>query len=124
MIECPWSETDAFIVSKHCYAVEDAYPVSRGHALIIPKRNVTSFFSLSADEQADCWDLIAEVRDELTRGCDGFTIGINDGVAAGQSVARAHIHIIPRRFGDRPNPRGGIRAVIPGKADWSDKWPT
>ena len=48
----------------------------------------------------------------------GFNVGINSGAAAGQTVMHSHIHLIPRREGDNPNPRGGVRGVIPGKADY------
>jgi diadenosine tetraphosphate (Ap4A) HIT family hydrolase len=46
----------------------------------------------------------------------GFNIGINDGEAAGQTVPHAHVHIIPRFPGDVPDPRGGVRWVIPDNA--------
>ena len=48
----------------------------------------------------------------------GFNVGINSGAVAGQTVARCHVHLIPRRAGDVENPRGGVRATIPGKADY------
>ncbi len=53
---------------------------------------------------------------------DGYNIGINDGAAAGQTVMHVHMHVIPRYRGDRPDPRGGIRWIIPEKADyWSSR---
>jgi diadenosine tetraphosphate (Ap4A) HIT family hydrolase len=45
-----------------------------------------------------------------------FNIGINDGPAAGQTVAHAHVHIIPRYLHDVPDPRGGIRWILAAKA--------
>ena len=44
-----------------------------------------------------------------------FNIGTNCGINAGQTVMHAHIHLIPRRKGDMPDPRGGVRGVIPEK---------
>jgi diadenosine tetraphosphate (Ap4A) HIT family hydrolase len=46
-------------------------------------------------------------------------VGINSGAAAGQTVMHCHIHLIPRREGDVEDPRGGVRAVVPGKSDYS-----
>jgi diadenosine tetraphosphate (Ap4A) HIT family hydrolase len=43
---------------------------------------------------------------------------VNEGLAAGQTVPHAHIHVIPRRRGDVPDPRGGVRWVIPAKAQY------
>ena len=48
----------------------------------------------------------------------GFNIGINNGESAGQTVFHCHIHLIPRRFGDVENPRGGVRHVITGKGSY------
>jgi len=51
---------------------------------------------------------------------NGYNIGINDGAAAGQTVPHLHIHLIPRYEGDMPDPRGGVRWIVPEKADyWS-----
>ncbi len=64
----------------------------------------------------------AKVAAELEFSPDGFNIGINDGVAAGQTVPHLHIHLIPRFAGDLHDPRGGVRWVIPAKADyWSQR---
>lgn len=51
---------------------------------------------------------------------DAYNIGINDGVAAGQTVPHMHIHLIPHYVGDRLDPRGGVRWVLPEKAKY---WP-
>jgi len=104
------------------FALRDRYPVSKGHTLIVPKRAVASFSELTEQEIVDCWRLLElekkKLKDELSP--DGFNVGINDGAAAGQTVFHAHMHLIPRYRGDCPNPRGGVRAVIPGKADYTE----
>ncbi|TKS57085.1 HIT family protein [Mesohalobacter halotolerans] len=103
-----------------CFAFKDKYPVSKGHSLVIPKRVVSSYFDLTFKEQSACWFLVNLVKAELqkTHQADGFNIGINSGIAAGQTVMHCHIHIIPRYQGDIKNPRGGIRGIIPKKKDY------
>ena len=107
------------------FAIRDIYPVSLGHTLVIPKRLVVSVFDLNAKETSACWALLAEQREHLRHSLsprpDAFNIGINDGAVAGQTVAHAHIHLIPRFTGDHPDPRGGIRAVIPGKGPYAQR---
>jgi diadenosine tetraphosphate (Ap4A) HIT family hydrolase len=75
---------------------------------------VTTIYELSSADQAAVWDLVSEVRTKLIERFrpDGFNVGFNDGLYAGQTVDHAHVHIIPRRAGDVPDPRGGIRWVI------------
>lgn len=110
-----WQNENQFAV-----AIQDIYPVSRGHTLIVPKRFVASIFELELHELRACWDLLKIERDRLLAELkpNGFNVGVNEGDAAGQTVSHAHIHLIPRYNGDHPAPRGGIRAVIPGKANY------
>jgi diadenosine tetraphosphate (Ap4A) HIT family hydrolase len=106
--------------NEYAAALRDKYPVSRGHTLIVPKRVVASIFELSGPELKGCWSLVEVQKSRIMERFrpDGFNIGTNIGKAAGQTVSHAHIHLIPRYSGDHPNPRGGVRAVIPGKADY------
>lgn len=103
-------------------ALLDAHPVAPGHALIIPTRHVATYFELTADEQLAIWSAVSTVKaqldETLSRKPDGYNIGFNVNEAAGQTVPHAHIHVIPRYRGDVPNPRGGVRWVIPHKADY------
>ena len=96
----------------------DAFPVSSGHSLIVPLRHEIDFFHLTGAEQAGMWRLLAEIREGLQERLSpaGFNVGINVGAAAGQTVPHTHIHLIPRYTADVPDPRGGVRWVIPDKA--------
>jgi diadenosine tetraphosphate (Ap4A) HIT family hydrolase len=100
--------------------VRDSFPVSTGHTLIISRRHVGSFFELSREERAGMLDLLDQAKAELqaSHNPQGYNIGVNDGLAAGQTVPHLHIHLIPRYAGDVPDPRGGVRWVIADKAKY------
>ena len=88
---CPFCDLDAARVRMQnaaAVAIPDAFPVSDGHMLVVPKRHVTSVFDLTDDEQAGLWRLVADVRRALLAELhsDGFNIGVNDGEAAGQTL--------------------------------------
>jgi diadenosine tetraphosphate (Ap4A) HIT family hydrolase len=106
--------------NAHALAFFDSYPVSRGHALIVPRRHAISIFELTEEEYAACFSLVFSLKEVLVArfAPDGFNVGANCGEAAGQSVWHAHIHVIPRYKGDVPNPLGGVRGVIPYKAGY------
>jgi diadenosine tetraphosphate (Ap4A) HIT family hydrolase len=103
------------------YTVRDTSPVTPLHTLIFPKRHMAEYFDLDAKEKLAIGELLEEARrDILTRdpAVAGFNIGINVGAAAGQTIFHCHVHLIPRRPDDVANPRGGVRAVIPGRANY------
>ncbi len=104
--------------NTHGLAFFDTFPVARGHALVVPRRHVVTIFEMNEAEFADCFRLVLALKDLLLArySPDGFNVGANCGEAGGQSVWHAHIHVIPRYQGDVPNPRGGIRGVVPAKA--------
>jgi len=103
--------------------IRDGFPVSPGHTLILPRRHVGSFFETTAEERTDLLQLLDRAQMQLAAQLRpaGFNIGINDGPVAGQTVLHLHIHLIPRFVGDHPDPRGGVRWVLPEKARyWTD----
>ena len=98
--------------------VFDAYPVTKHHALIIPKRHIGSYFELGQAEINATTYLLNYTKQkigEMDKDVSGFNIGINDGPTSGQTILHCHIHLIPRRDGDVTRPQGGVRHVIPGK---------
>lgn len=120
-MQCPFCtlEPARIIMSNdHAVAIRDSFPVSKGHTLIIPKRHIASLFEATVEEQAALLALLGLARQQLQDDLkpDGFNIGINDGVTAGQTVMHLHIHLIPRYAGDQPDPRGGVRWIFPDKA--------
>jgi len=109
--------------SDYAFVVRDGFAISEGHTLIIPKRHIGSFFEITSEERQALFELLDQAQKELMNeySPDAFNISINDGVAAGQTVPHLHIHLIPRYDGDVEDPRGGIRWVIPEKADYWSK---
>lgn len=102
------------------FSFYDKFPVSKGHALIVPKRLVSNYFELTLKEQMACWIVVNKVKAILQEkyNPDGFNVGINIEETAGQTIWHCHIHVIPRYKGDVENPRGGIRGVIPIKKEY------
>ena len=100
--------------------IRDGYPISNGHTLVIPKRHVGSWFDTSDEEKVALFKLLEQAKVSIDEEFhpQSYNIGINDGPAAGQTVPHLHIHLIPRYQGDREDPRGGVRWIIPDKAKY------
>ena len=118
---CPFCRMDSrkILAEQGCmFAVTDTSPVTLHHVLIIPRRHCTDYFDLTERELCDARLLVEELKRgimEKDPRVEGFNIGVNCGEAAGQTVFHAHIHLIPRRRSDTPEPRGGVRGVIPDR---------
>lgn len=122
-LDCPFCAppSDRVVTEDDLVVViRDAYPVSVGHSLIIPKRHVANGFDLSDSEWSAIREALLRSREALDRSYkpDGYNIGINVGEAAGQTVFHVHVHLIPRYRGDVEIPRGGVRNVIPGAGNY------
>ena len=116
--DCPFCRPASdrlFHLGQSVLGIWDLFPVSRGHALLVPKRHVASWFEATLDEQQELLEAIQLAKAEIERDHqpDGFNVGINIGSAAGQTVPHLHVHVIPRYSGDMDDPRGGVRGVIP-----------
>ncbi|HZM54516.1 MAG TPA: HIT family protein [Acidimicrobiales bacterium] len=104
-------------------AFPDAYPISQGHMLVVPRRHEPEFFDLSPDEQGQMLVLAGDLHNRLVveLGFEGVNLGVNCGEVAGQTIAHAHLHFIPRYRGDVVEPAGGIRWLFPDKARYRVK---
>ena len=102
------------------FAIRDGFPVSPGHTLVVPFREVATWFDATREEQMAMLELVDAVKAQLDaeRAPAGYNVGFNAGAAAGQTVMHLHVHVIPRYEGDVPDPRGGVRHVMPGRGNY------
>jgi len=123
-IFCHPREEEILGENEYAQIVADNSPVSNGHCLVIPKRHIKTLFEATKEENQAFFELVQEAKKVIEgQGYkpDGYNIGSNNDVAAGQSVFHLHIHVIPRYIGDVEQPKGGIRHVIPKKASYNIK---
>jgi len=103
--------------SDFAYVAYERDSLSPGHVIVVPRRHVADFFEMSGAEQGSVVALLNRAKkliDEKHHP-DGYNIGVNVGKAAGQNRMHVHVHLIPRYAGDVPDPRGGVRCVLPRK---------
>ena len=114
------SDKDFFLENDLAIARFDNFPVNEGHLEVIPKRHIKDWWEATPEERVAIFNLIDRAKavvDEKYHP-DAYNIGMNLGEEAGQSIMHLHVHLIPRYKGDVPNPRGGVRGVIPQKQNY------
>jgi len=109
----PWTDTVPELSNSHVTVFRDAYPVTEGHLLFVPRANTDESVVVAMGMA-----LLIGRQMVQNNQCDAFNVGINMGEAAGQTVMYPHIHLIPRHTGDTVDPVGGVRGVIPGQANY------
>ena len=119
--DAPWAKVpkayqNIVYEDENVIVFKDGFPVTEGHLLFVPKRKTRREDITISFEYAYKWG----IEGIMDYKWGAFNIGINNGVAAGQSVMWPHVHLIPRRKGDTPNPKGGVRHVIPLKGDYNE----
>ena len=117
---CNITNDEVILKNSLAFVRYDKFPVNNGHTLIIPYRHVSSYFDLTVDESQAINDLIPEAKKLIENKYepDGYNLGTNIGIAAGQTVMHVHTHLIPRYDNDVNEPRGGVRGVIPEKKNY------
>lgn len=102
------------------FAIRDRHPVSPGHALVISRRTIETWWDATEHEQSGIMALVNAVKLRLDAefAPAGYNVGFNAGAVAGQTVPHLHLHVIPRYPDDVDDPRGGIRHVIPGVGNY------
>jgi diadenosine tetraphosphate (Ap4A) HIT family hydrolase len=109
----PWSDEASEHSDYHVAVFRDAYPVTVGHLLFVPRWNKNVIIE-EAMKSAFRFGHQKVVSGEW----EAYNVGINCGEAAGQTVMYPHVHLIPRRSGDCADPIGGVRGVISGQANY------
>lgn len=127
---CPFCRPEAdklFHAGERVLGLWDAFPVAEGHALVVPRRHVADWWSATPAERAELLQALEVAKEQiearLAAPPAGYNIGVNVGAAAGQTVFHLHVHLIPRSAGDVPDPRGGVRHVIPARANYLSAMP-
>jgi histidine triad (HIT) family protein len=92
--------------NERAIAFLDAFPLSAGHTLIIPKSHYSKVQDMDEVHSFDVFNLLWKVSGAIEKaiGVNASTIAIHNGRESGQEVPHVHVHVIPRNTGDGAGP--------------------
>lgn len=101
--------------NEHVFAFLDIAPLSIGHTLVVPKRQVARLEDLPPDEGAAIGRVLGLIARRVLKivGAPAYNILQNNGTESGQVVPHVHFHIIPRREGDGLGYRWNAKSTKP-----------
>ena len=99
-------KTKIIIENDKAMAFLDAYPLSKGHTLVIPKDHYSKIQELDENSSQSLFNILWKITNPIEKamGVNSSTIAIHNGKEAGQEIPHVHIHIIPRESGDGAGP--------------------
>ena len=86
--------------SKNSIAFLDAFPVTKGHTLVIPKTHYGKIQDMSQDDSADLFRTVYEVVSKIDKITGSTLLAIHNGKESGQEIPHVHVHLIPRQSND------------------------
>ena len=92
------------IESKNSVAFLDAFPLSRGHTLVIPKHHYEKIQDMSSDDNDDLFNTVYKVISKVDKITGSTLLAVHNGKESGQEIPHVHVHLIPRKPGDSAGP--------------------
>lgn len=90
--------------TTHSVAFLDAFPLAKGHTLVIPKNHHVKIQDMSNEENSDLFSLVHKVLSKVDRLTGATLVAIHNGKDAGQEIPHVHVHLVPRNAGDSAGP--------------------
>ena len=90
--------------TENSIAFLDAFPVSRGHTLVISKNHYEKVQDMTDIDNSDLFDTVHKVISKVDKLTGSTLLAIHNGKDSGQEIPHVHVHLIPRELDDQAGP--------------------
>ena len=104
--------------SKDSIAFLDAFPVTKGHTLVIPKTHYGKIQDMSQNDSTDLFRTVYEVVSKIDKITGSTLLAIHNGKESGQEIPHVHVHLIPRQSNDLAGP---VHSMFKNRPNLSDE---
>ncbi len=95
----------------------DAFPLAKGHTLVIPKTHHAKIQEMSIEENSDLFSLVHQLISKVDRMTGATLVAVHNGKDAGQEIPHVHVHLVPRESSDTA---GAIHSMFDSTCNLSD----
>ena len=110
--------TKIIIETKNSVAFLDAFPLARGHTLVIPKNHYEKVQDMTVDDNVDLFNTVQNVTSKVDKITGSTLLAVHNGKDSGQEIPHVHIHLIPRELSDQAGP---VHSMFKDRPKLSDK---
>jgi histidine triad (HIT) family protein len=82
----------------------DAFPLTKGHSLVIPKNHYEKMQDISAEDNADLFETVRKIISKVDKISNATLLAVHNGKESGQEIPHVHVHLIPRSAEDSAGP--------------------
>ena len=90
--------------TENSIAFLDAFPLTRGHTLVIPKNHYERIQDMTEDDNADLFSTVQNVTSKVDKITGSTLLAVHNGKDSGQEIPHVHVHLIPRELSDKAGP--------------------
>ncbi len=96
--------TKGLTETENSIAFLDAFPLAKGHTLVIPKNHHEKIQDLSSEENSDLFSTVHKIISKVDKLTGSTLVAIHNGKEAGQEIPHVHVHLVPRSSDDSGGP--------------------
>lgn len=104
--------------TRHSLAFLDAFPLARGHSLVIPKIHYEKIQDMTPADNADLFETVRQVASMVDKITGATLVAVHNGKQSGQEIPHVHVHLVPRSPHDTAGP---IHSMFSKRPSLSDK---
>jgi len=104
--------------TKNSIAFLDAFPLSRGHMLVIPKCHYEKVQDMTDMDNTDLFNTVHKVISKVDKLTGATLLAVHNGKDSGQEIPHVHVHLIPRELSDQAGP---VHSMFKDRPKLSDK---
>ena len=94
-------------------AFMDAFPLTKGHSLVIPKNHYEKIQDIPAEENAELFETVRKVISKVDKLTHATLVAVHNGKESGQEIPHVHVHLIPRSTDDSAGPVHSMFKPLP-----------
>ena len=105
------------VETESCIGFLDAFPLAKGHALVIPKNHYEKIQDLPTDINTDMFSTVHSLISKVDSLTGATLVAVHNGKQSGQEIPHVHVHLIPRSKDDSA---GAVHSMFSEKLDLSE----
>ena len=106
------------IETKNSIAFLDAFPLTRGHTLVIPKNHYEKVQDMKDMDNTDLFNTVHNAISKVDKLTGATLLAIHNGKGSGQEIPHVHVHLIPRELSDQA---GSVHRMFEDTPKFSDE---